>query len=127
MEQLIWVSLFIFLLIFLNKKMIHIEGYTNCNKQPALQLFSVHFNQQFGELSILNNLDLANRAHRANIPLKTIKQLIHKDKYKLISMIMIKEKSLMDMKEQLSKQIKTKKEKHPPHYVPREITGYNFS
>ena len=77
MEQLIWVSLFILLLIFLNKKMNHIEGYTNCNKQPALRLFSIHFNQQFGELSILNNLDLANRAYRANIPLKTIRLKIN--------------------------------------------------
>jgi len=61
-----------------------------------MKLYSVYYIQQYEELSILRNIDLANRAARAAIPVKEIKKLIHKDKQKLILMIMDQEKTLFD-------------------------------
>ena len=96
MNLLLCVSLVILLLLFLNNKLDTVEGYTTCIKKPSMKFYSVYYTQQYEELSILKNIDLANRAVRANIPVKKIKELIHKDKQKLIMMIMSQEKTLFD-------------------------------
>tara|TARA_Y100000389_G_scaffold172064_1_gene180244 strand:+ start:1140 stop:1499 length:360 start_codon:yes stop_codon:yes gene_type:complete len=109
------------------------EGYTNCIKKPARQLFSFHFNHKFNELSILNNVDLGNRAYKLNIPLPEIKELLHKDKDKLIFQIMLKEERIFDLKKELEKRKKqnetVKKPKGTPtkKYKFREIDGYDLS
>ena len=126
MEHLVILSLCVLLLIFLNRNIKRIEGYTSCNKRPSIQLFSIHFNHQFNELSILSDIDLANRAYKINIPLQTIKQLIKKDKQQLIYMIMLKEKTLFDIKQELESRKNIKEKKEKTKYVVREITGYNF-
>lgn len=101
MEHLLIICMFILLLIFLNKRFKKIEGYTNCIREPSTRLFSFHFNQRFNELSILRNIDLGNRAYKLNIPLNEIKELIHKDKEKLIFKIMLKEETIFDLKKEL--------------------------
>jgi hypothetical protein len=132
MDHLLYITLFTLLLIFLSKRMKQMEGYTNCIKNPAKRLFSFHFNHKFNELSILNNVDLGNRAYKLNIPLSEIKKLLHKDKDKLIFQIMLKEKRLFDLKkelEQRKKQNEIKKPKETPKkkYKFREINGYDLS
>jgi len=86
-----------------------------------MKLYSVYYTQQHGELSILRNIDLANRAAKATIPLEKIKELINQDKEKLIMMIMSREKTLFD-KEEISDDVKgsltNKKEiPHKPQYI----------
>ena len=134
MDYLLYITLFTLLLIFLSKRMKQMEGYTNCIKKPAKRLFSFHFNHKFNELSILNNVDLGNRAYKLNIPLPEIKELLHKDKDKLIFKIMLKEERIFDLKEELEKR-KQKVEtvnKQPTgtprkKYRLRQIDGYDIS
>ena len=132
MKYLLYLTLFTLLLIFLSKRIKQMEGYTNCIKRPAKRLFSFHFNQKFNELSILNNIDLGNRAYKLNIPLPEIKNLLYKDKDKLIFQIMLKEKNLFDLQKELEErkqQIKPVKPKGTPkkRYKLRLIDGYDIS
>tara|TARA_B100001094_G_C17734895_1_gene578400 strand:- start:35 stop:466 length:432 start_codon:yes stop_codon:yes gene_type:complete len=136
MEHLLIICIFIILLIFLNKRFKKIEGYTNCIREPSTRLFSFHFNQRFNELSILRNIDLGNRAYKLNIPLNEIKELIHKDKEKLIFKIMLKEETIFDLKKELKsrkKQLETggKSSGTPskifkPLTYQRNIMGFNM-
>lgn len=135
MDYLLYITLFTLLLIFLSKRMKQMEGYTNCIKKPAKRLFSFHFNHKFNELSILNNVDLGNRAYKLNIPLPEIKELLYKDKDKLIFQIMLKEERIFDLKEELEQRKKQKVEtvnKEPMGplrkiYRVRQIDGYDIS
>lgn len=132
MDYLLYLTLFTLLLIFLSKRMKQMEGYTNCIKRPAKRLFSFHFNQKFNELSILNNIDLGNRAYKLNIPLSEIKKLLYKDKDKLIFQIMLKENNLFDLQKELEErkqQTKPVKLKGTPRkkYRLRQIDGYDIS
>ena len=136
MEHLLIICMFIILLIFLNKRFKKTEGYTNCIREPSTRLFSFHFNQRFNELSILRNIDLGNRAYKLNIPLNEIKELIHKDKEKLIFKIMLKEETIFDLKKELEsrkKQLETRGESSgtpskifKPLTYQRNIMGFNM-
>ena len=95
-------------MIFLNNRFQNIEGYTNCIKKSSINLVSFHFNQQYSELSILRDVDLGNRAYKVGIPLKKIQEMIHKNKEKLIYMIILKEKRLFDFKEKIKAKHKSK-------------------
>ena len=100
------------------------EGYTNCIKKIPIKLYSFHYQQQWNELSHLPNIDLANRANRVNISIETIKKHIHKDKDKLIFLIMNKESRLFKPppKEQSKQPPKKQVSKKP-----RFINGYEQS
>ena len=121
MDLVLCMFLVFILLLFLNIKLVNVEGYTSCIRKPSMRLYSAHFTHQFNELSILNNIDLANRAYRLHIPLKDIKDLIQKDKQKLIHMIMSKEISLFDKETKPKTKPKTNKETDKIRYV----SGYS--
>ena len=103
------------------------EGYTNCIKKPPIQLYSFHYQQQWNELSILPNIDLANRANRVNIPLETIRKHIHKDKDKLILLIMNKESRLFKPSQKKQPKPSTPPKQTPKQTKPRFINGYEQS
>ena len=122
MEHLLIICIFIILLIFLNKRFKKIEGYTNCIREPSTRLFSFHFNQRFNELSILRNIDLGNRAYKLNIPLNEIKELIHKDKEKLIFKIMLKEEVVLERDEHQEMKLKEVQD----HYLIKQFLEHQM-
>lgn len=124
-------SLFLILLIFISIYIFQTtnvtEGYTNCIKKPPIQLYSFHYQQQWNELSHLPNIDLANRANRVNIPIEIIRKHIHKDKDKLILLIMDKESRLFKPSQKKQQEPSTQPKQTQKQKKPRFINGYEQS